>query len=101
MWDLPGPGLEPVSPALAGRFLTTAPLRKSLSAIINTNNAAMNILEYLGKRECAFKTVKASVKLASIEAAPVYTAPLCTEKRLVPAALPEVHPPIQLWSRPG
>ena len=23
--DLPGPGLEPVSPALAGRFLTTAP----------------------------------------------------------------------------
>ena len=25
MWDLSGPGLEPVSPALAGRFLTTAP----------------------------------------------------------------------------
>ena len=25
MWDPPGPGLEPVSPALAGRFLTTAP----------------------------------------------------------------------------
>ena len=25
MWDLPGPGLEPVSLALAGRFLTTAP----------------------------------------------------------------------------
>ena len=23
MWDLPGTGLEPVSPALAGRFLTT------------------------------------------------------------------------------
>ena len=30
MWDLPGPGLEPVSPALAGRFLTTAPPGKSL-----------------------------------------------------------------------
>ena len=29
MWDLPGPGLEPVSPALAGGFLTTAPPRKS------------------------------------------------------------------------
>ena len=28
MWDLPGPGLEPVSPALAGRFLTTAPPAK-------------------------------------------------------------------------
>ena len=25
MWDLPGPGLEPVTPALAGGFLTTAP----------------------------------------------------------------------------
>ena len=25
IWDLPGPGLEPVSPALAGGFLTTAP----------------------------------------------------------------------------
>ena len=24
-WDLPGPGLKPVSPALAGGFLTTAP----------------------------------------------------------------------------
>ena len=25
MWDLPRPGLEPVSPALAGRFSNTAP----------------------------------------------------------------------------
>ena len=25
MWDLPRPGREPVSPALAGRFSTTAP----------------------------------------------------------------------------
>ena len=25
MWDLPRPGLEPASPALAGRFSTTAP----------------------------------------------------------------------------
>ena len=29
MWDLPGPGLEPMSPELAGEFLTTAPPRKS------------------------------------------------------------------------
>ena len=28
MWDLPGPGLEPASPALASRFLTTAPPEK-------------------------------------------------------------------------
>ena len=29
MWDLPGSGLKPVSPAFAGRFLTTAPPGKS------------------------------------------------------------------------
>ena len=29
MWDLPGPGIKPVSPALAGGFLTTAPPGKS------------------------------------------------------------------------
>ena len=29
MWDPPGPGIEPMSPALAGGFLTTAPLGKS------------------------------------------------------------------------
>ena len=28
MWDLPGPGLEPMYLALAGRFLTTAPAGK-------------------------------------------------------------------------
>ena len=28
MWDPPRPGLEPMSPALAGRLLTTAPLGK-------------------------------------------------------------------------
>ena len=30
MWDLPGPGIEPVSPALAGRFSTIAPPGKPL-----------------------------------------------------------------------
>ena len=29
VWDLPRPGLEPMSPAVAGRFLTTAPPGKS------------------------------------------------------------------------
>ena len=31
MWNLPRPGLEPVSPALAGRFSTTAPPGKPWS----------------------------------------------------------------------
>ena len=30
MWDLPGLGIEPMSPALAGGFFTTEPLGKSL-----------------------------------------------------------------------
>ena len=29
MWDLPGMGIKPRSPSLAGRFLTTGPLGKS------------------------------------------------------------------------
>ena len=56
MWDLPRPGLEPVSPALAGGFLTTAPPGKPHTFYLLThplvdiwvvsttmNNAAMNI----------------------------------------------------------
>ena len=35
-WHLPGLGLEPVSPALAGRFLTTAPPRKSQFIVEDT-----------------------------------------------------------------
>ena len=39
MWDPPRPGLEPVSPALAGRFSTTAPPGKPLYRFyhLNTN----------------------------------------------------------------
>ena len=31
MWDLPGPGIESMSPAWAGGFLTTVPSGKSLA----------------------------------------------------------------------
>ena len=34
MWDLPRPGPEPVSPALAGRFSTTAPPGKPYSIFL-------------------------------------------------------------------
>ena len=37
MWDLPRPGLEPVSPALAGRFSTTVPPGKpQVTALLTT-----------------------------------------------------------------
>ena len=35
MWDLPRPGLEPASPALAGRLSTTAPPGKPWSIVWN------------------------------------------------------------------
>ena len=35
MWDLPGPGLEPVCPAMAGGFLTIAPPGKPGRRILN------------------------------------------------------------------
>ena len=36
MWDLPRPGLEPVSPALAGRLSTTAPPGKPNCVFLST-----------------------------------------------------------------
>ena len=44
MWDLPRPGLEPVSPALAGRFSTTAPPGKPILAILLLNHRDLSIL---------------------------------------------------------
>ena len=35
LWDLPGPGIEPMSPALAGGFLTTAPPCLLISCYFN------------------------------------------------------------------
>jgi len=34
MWDLPGSGIEPISPALAGGFFTTEPPRKPFSVFL-------------------------------------------------------------------
>ena len=58
MWDLPGPGIEPMSPALAGWFLTTAPPGKSLKLLSPRNCHSSDItplwyelFEYLLKRD--------------------------------------------------
>ena len=50
MWDLPGPGLEPVSPALAGGFLNTAPPGKLWPLSLNTNLE----LTFSGKEDVVF-----------------------------------------------
>ena len=49
MWDLPGPGMEPVSPALAGRFFTTEPPGKPSCIILeHTLNGNFKWNNYLG-----------------------------------------------------
>ena len=47
MWDLPRPGLEPVSPALAGRFSTTAPPGKPLSVVLICISLIISDVEHL------------------------------------------------------
>ena len=44
MWDLPGPGIEPVSPALAGRFLTTVPPGKSWTTVLKSGRTGFENL---------------------------------------------------------
>ena len=41
MWDLPGPGIEPVTPALVGRFFTTEPPGKPSSRLLYTKDTEM------------------------------------------------------------
>ena len=46
MWDLPRPGLKPVSPSLAGRFLTTVPPGKPYVFIFSNIFFIFLILSY-------------------------------------------------------
>ena len=50
MWDLSGPGIEPVTPALAGGFLTTAQPGKSPNLLLNKSNVVLYLLS-----SCSFK----------------------------------------------
>ena len=45
MWYLPRPGLEPMSPALAGRFSTTVPPGKPITTNLNHQMAVMCLLK--------------------------------------------------------
>ena len=44
MWDPPRPGLEPASPALAGRFSTTAPPGKPTNVLLTVNKNHLTAL---------------------------------------------------------
>ena len=45
MWNLPGPGIEPISSALAGGFLTTGPPGKSRTFILKKTSYILNKLK--------------------------------------------------------
>ena len=49
MWDLPRPGLEPVSPALVGRFSTTAPPGKPSKIIFDPPPREMEMKTKINK----------------------------------------------------
>ena len=44
IWTLPGPGIEPVSPALAGGFLTTGPPGKHLCVCVCEVKGLMSVV---------------------------------------------------------
>ena len=45
MWNLPGPGIEPMSPVLAGRFLTTGTPEKFLRIVFIFSNDQKKFLK--------------------------------------------------------
>ena len=51
MWDLPGPGMEPVFPALAGGFLTAGPPGKSQNVtFLKSESSYLNVVVKLLSR---------------------------------------------------
>ena len=50
MWDLPRPGFKPVSPPLAGGFLTTAPPGKSKEEFLKEGRGTSLAVQWLRLR---------------------------------------------------
>ena len=74
-WDLPRPGLEPVSPALAGRFSTTAPPGKPCFGVLAVSSVpsfgtyllSMQLWQsFLASPGFTFLTFKTRIKLPFI-----------------------------------
>ena len=52
MWNLPGPGIEPVSPVLAGRFLIPGPQRKSCCIYFFSGVPCLGCRFHEGRKFC-------------------------------------------------
>ena len=68
MWDIPIPGAEPMSPALAGRFLTTGPPGKlhqpALSSLLNPPGLKPMVQHYIHTLPCTLNSFALSPILA-------------------------------------
>ena len=58
MWNLPGPGIELVSPALAGRFLSTVPPEKSLCNSVSNDQSKNKQVFFAKPRNTAIQRVQ-------------------------------------------
>ena len=66
MWELPRPGLEPVFPALAGRFSTTAPSGKPFIASWHKSRSLRNHISFMPCLETPLHKNAQKVSHASI-----------------------------------
>ena len=81
MWDLPRPGLEPVSPALAGRFSTTAPprkpqqffLKKAGVAILTSDKVDFRAKNFTRDKEEYYIMIKGSIHQEDITILNMFT----------------------------
>ena len=65
VWDLPGPGIKPVSPALAGGYLTTGPPGKSRSACLRYS-IHLRVIPYLPLGDCFILLSKLSLRFIHV-----------------------------------
>ena len=57
IWDLPGPGLEPVSPALAGGFLTIVSPAKPNPRLLKQSAWTIKLIHYDEKNLIAYSDI--------------------------------------------
>ena len=78
MWDPPGPGIEPMSPALAGRFLTTEPPGNSLGANISAKSVGHCAASPLARSpSLAFSITPACLQLSGSSSRNLRSCPSC------------------------
>ena len=79
MWDLPGPGLKPVSPALAGGFLTTEPPGKPTKPTLTCDPAITLLGSYTKelKTECPHRNLHMMFIAVLLKIAKTWMPPTC------------------------